>query len=194
MAEKSGAAKKRQDVKNDYWPNEDAWTGEGEVGWFKGSRTLPLFLSLLNEKAISGNNDPRSTYVELLSRQMGEGIIDMGHEKDHAFAAGYSSTRGVRTWTDNMKILEANGFIRIHRVAGRCRYVLIVHPTTVIQRLVEKTKVSQEWLDAYNERRRETKEPSYEQRQKKIAGKAAVIPIKTAVAKKTAEAAKRKAK
>ena len=63
-----------------------------------------------------------------------------------------------------------------------------------IQGLLAKNKVSKEWFDAYNERRRETKEPSYEQREKKNPSKAAVIPIKPAVAKKSAETPKRKAK
>lgn len=188
MAHKSGAAQKREDVRKHYWPNEDPWTGEGEVGWFKATRTLPLLLSLLNEKSISGNCDPRSTYLELLARQMGEGIVEMGHEKDHAFAAGYSSTRGVRTWHDNMKILETNGFIKTKHIAGRCRYTLLIHPTVVVQRLYEKGKVPQEWWDAYLERKRETKEPTYEQREKKkkTAIKGTVVPIKTAL-KKSAE-------
>jgi hypothetical protein len=83
MSTKTGVAKKRDDVRDHYWPDADPWTGEGEVGWFKETQTLPLLLVLLNEKVISGNNDPRSTYVELLARQMGEGVIEMGHEKDH---------------------------------------------------------------------------------------------------------------
>jgi hypothetical protein len=185
MSTKTGAGKKREDVRNQYWPDADSWTGEGEVGWFKGTRTLPLLLALLNDKAISGNNDPRSTYVELLARQMGEGVVEMGHEKDHAFSAGYSSTRGVRTWNSNMKILEANGFIKTHRIAGRFRYVLIVHPTTVVQQLRVGKKVSQEWWDAFVERKRETKEPTFEQREKKKKAPKKVIPIKAAF-KKTA--------
>jgi hypothetical protein len=189
MSIKTGVGKKREDVRHQYWPDSDSWTGEGEVGWFKGTRTLPLLLALLNDKVISGNSDPRSTYVELLARQMGEGVVEMGHEKDHAFAAGYSSTRGVRTWDDNMKILETNGFIKIHRIAGRIRYVLIVHPTTVVQQLREGKKVSQEWWDAFVERKRETKEPTFEQREKKKRAAKKVIPIKAAF-KKTGTKAK----
>jgi hypothetical protein len=121
--------------------------------------------------------------VELLARQMGEGIVEMGHERDHAFAAGYSSTRGVRTWNDNMKILETNGFIKTHRIAGRYRYVLIVHPTTVVQHLRDSNKVSREWWDAYVERKRETKEPTFEQREKKKKTAKNVVPIKAALKK-----------
>jgi hypothetical protein len=185
MATKSGAAQRREDIRLQYWPNEDAWLGD-EVGWFKAPRTLPLVLSLMNEKAISGSSDPRSTYLELLSRQMGEGLVEMGHEKDHAFAAGYDSTRGVRTWNENMKILETTGFIKTQRVAGRYRYVLLIHPTALVQHLRANKKVSDEWWHAYVERKRETKEPTQEQRDKKKAdgGKGAVIPIGTAVLKK----------
>lgn len=178
MAKKTGAGQKREDVRRDYWPNEDPWTGEGEVGWFKATRTLPLLLALLNDKKISGTSDPRSTYLELLARQMGEGIVEMGHEKDHAFASGYSSSRGVRTWNDNMKILEENGFIKTQRISGRYRYVLLIHPTVVVKRLQEQGKVNKEWLDAFGERKRETKEPTYEQREKKKEAADKVVPIK----------------
>jgi len=190
MSTKTGAGKKREDVRGHYWPDVDPWTGEGEVGWFKGTRTLPLFLALLNEKVISGNNDPRSTYLELLARQMGEGVVEMVHEKDHAFAAGYASTRGVRTWNTNMKILETNGFIKVQRVAGRIRYVLIVHPTMVVQQLRHDKKISDEWWNAYVERKRETKELTFEQREKKKKAAKKIIPIKTTALKKAAAKAK----
>jgi hypothetical protein len=190
MAQKSGAGQKREDVRKHYWASEDPWTGEGEVGWFKAPRTLPLLLSLLNDKKISGTSDPRSTYLELLARQMGEGIVEIGHEKDHAFASGYSSSRGVRTWNDNMKILEANGFIRTQRISGRYRYTLIIHPTIVVQRLSEQGKINKDWLNAYLERKRETKEPTHEQREKKKKADSKVVSIKADLGKKHASSAK----
>ena len=154
------------------------------MGWFKGTRTLPLLLSLLNEKNVSGSSDPRSTYLELLARQMGEGIVEMGHEKDHAFASGYSSSRGARTWNDNMKILKENGLIKTQHISGRLRYVLIGHPTVVVQRLKEQDKVPDDWWNSYLERKRETKEPTYEQREKKRKAAAKIVPIKAALGKK----------
>lgn len=51
-------------------------------------RTLPLILSLLSSNEISGNKDPSSVYLDLISGQRGEGVIEMGHEADHAFASG----------------------------------------------------------------------------------------------------------
>jgi hypothetical protein len=112
MAEKSGVAKRREDIRLQHFAAEDLWTGEGEKGWFSVPRSLPLVLALLSSKEISKKHDPSFVYLELLSRQRGEGVIEMAHEEEHAFAAGYVGTRAVRTWQERMKILEENGFIR----------------------------------------------------------------------------------
>jgi hypothetical protein len=136
MSEKTGVAKRREEIRQQYWPDEDLWTGEKEKGWFPVPRTLPLILALLSSKDISHKKDPSSVYLELLSRQKGEGVIEMVHENDHAFAAGYEGNRAVRTWLERMKILEDNGFIHTVRVGNqRYRYVAIVHPTSAIQHL-----------------------------------------------------------
>jgi hypothetical protein len=91
----------------------------------------------------------------------------MMHENDHAFAAGYEGTRAVRTWQERMKVLEANGFIQTKQVGNqRYKYVAIVHPTTAVQRLRDKGKVPDNWWNAYNASKRETKEATHEQREK----------------------------
>ena len=124
MSEKSGIAKRREEIRKEHWPNESLWTGEKEKGWFPVPRSLPLVLALLKSKQISGKKDPSSVYLELLSRQRGEGVIEMMHENDHAFAAGYEGTRAVRTWQERMKVLEANGFIQTKQVGNqRYKYV-----------------------------------------------------------------------
>jgi len=167
MSEKSGIAKRREEIRKEHWPNEDLWTGEKEKGWFPVPRSLPLVLALLKSKQISGKKDPSSVYLELLSRQRGEGVIEMMHENDHAFAAGYEGTRAVRTWQERMKVLEANGFIQTKQVGNqRYKYVAIVHPTTAVQRLRNKGKVPDNWWNAYNASKRETKEATHEQREK----------------------------
>ena len=168
MAEKSGIAKRRDDVRKQYFADEDLWTGEAEKGFFQAPRSLPLVLALLSTKAISENRDPSSVYLELFSRQRGEGVVEMVQEAEHAFAAGYSGSRAVRTWQERMKILEDIGFIRTVNAGNqRYKYVALIHPTNVIQRLREKNMVDDSWWNAYLANKRETKEPSFEQRQEK---------------------------
>jgi hypothetical protein len=165
MPVKSGVAKRREEIRQEYWPEEDLWTGEKEVGWFSVPRSLPLVLTLLSSKEISEGKDPSFVYLELLSRQRGEGVIEMAHEADHAFAAGYYGSRAVRTWQERISILEKAGFIRAVKVGNqRYRYVAIVHPTAAVQRLRAMGKIPDAWWGAYLANKRETKEATYEQR------------------------------
>jgi hypothetical protein len=177
MLEKSGIGARREELRKQYWPKEDLWTGKKEVGWFPVPRTLPLILSLLSSKLVSQKKDPSSVYLELMSQQRGEGIIEMGHEADHAFAAGYEGNRAVRTWQERMKILEDNGFILTKKVGNRFKFVAIVHPTTAVQRLRDKKKIPDNWWDAYIARKSETREPTHEQRQKKKESAQKVVPM-----------------
>jgi hypothetical protein len=178
MSQKSGVAARREELRRQYWPDEDLWTGENEKGWFPAPRTLPLILGLLSSKHISQKKDPSSVYLDLLSRQRGEGIIEMGHEAEHAFAAGYEGKRAMRTWQERMKILEDNGFIRTVEVGNqRYKYVAIVHPTTAIQRLRDNQKIPDKWWNAYIARKIETKEPTHEQRLKKKEAAEKVVPM-----------------
>jgi hypothetical protein len=168
MSEKSGVAARREEIREQYWPDEDLWTGEKEVGWFPAPRTLPLILGLLSSKEISGKKDPSSVYLDLMSRQRGEGVIEMGHEADHAFASGYEGRRAVRTWQERMRILEENGFIRTAEVGNQpYKYVAIIHPTTAVQGLRDDKKVPVRWWNAYVARKLETREATHEQREKK---------------------------
>jgi len=178
MADKSGVAKRREEIRVQHFAKEDLWTGEGEKGWFSVPRTLPLVLALLSSKEISKKHDPSSVYLELLSRQRGEGVIEMGHETEHAFASGYVGSRAVRTWLERMKILEDNGFIRTLQVGNqRYKYVAIVHPTTAVQQLRNKKKVDENWWNAYLANKRESKEPTFEQRELKKAGSQKVVSM-----------------
>lgn len=166
MTKKTTAANRREALRKEYWPNdEDFWTGENEKGWFPSPRTLPLLLVLLSNKQISDKKDPSKVYLELFSRHLGEGIIEMASEADHAYAAGYVGTRAVRTWKERMEILERHGFIKTKQLGNqRYKIVAIVHPTTVIESLREK--LPNNWLNAYIARKAETKEHTHAQRQK----------------------------
>lgn len=143
---------------------------------FRATRTLPLILALLSDKSLRGKLDPTSVYLELVARHIDSGVIEMKDEAEHAAAAGFFSSRAVRSWQERMKILEKLGFIKTQKVGSqRYKFVLLVHPTVAVHRLRAKNKVSPEWWAAYRARQIETKEDSFEDRQKKKPAK--VVPI-----------------
>jgi hypothetical protein len=178
---KTTGAEKREKLRNEFWADEDAWTGVNEKGWFRAPRTLPLLLVLMRSKALSGRLDPTQVYLELLTRHFDAGVIEMAHEADHAYAAGYLGTRGVRSWQERMNLLEKLGFIRTKKIGNqKYRYVLIVHPATAVERLRDQKLVDSAWRDAYRARQLETKEESYEERRKRLKK---VIPFNRPVKK-----------
>ncbi len=187
--QKTASAEKREKIRKEFWPKEaHVWTGEKEKGWFRAPRTLPLILMLLSSKEISGKSDPTRVYLELLSRHIDGGIIEIVSEQDHAYAAGYAGTRGLRTWQERMHILEKIGFIKTKKIGNhRFKYVLLVHPTYSIEQLRVAGKVPEGWLDTYKARKIETREASYQDRQKaEQPGK--VVPFRNARVNTTARA------
>src|SRR5215472_1674592 len=143
----TAGAERRIQLKQDYWPKEPAWNGAG-VGWFKGPRTLPLILALLSDKKLTEGRDVARVYLELLARHMDGGVVEIGNEADHAYAAGYSGTRAVRTWSERMQILEQLGFIKSKRIGNqKYKLVLLVDPLVAIASLQKQGIVSGQWLE-----------------------------------------------
>ncbi len=86
-----------------------------------------------------------------------------------------------------MQVLEDQGFIKVVGIGGqKSAYVLLVHPTTVVEQLrIAKKITDSKWLTAYQEVQRESKEVSFEERKKaKMAGTGKVVPIKQSPKKK----------
>lgn len=158
---KTGAATHRAEMRERLFPGAVAWTGEGS-GWMKAYRSLPLVLGLM--KYLSKGKDPGPVYIELLSKHISDGIIQMGVPADHAYSAGYWGTRAERTWNERMDVLLELGFIQA-QAKGRRRYgyVLLVPPEIAVNALVHKNKpVPAEWLEAYETARHEAKETRYD--------------------------------
>jgi hypothetical protein len=172
----------RDQLREKFWPDVDAWTGENELGFFQAPRTLPLLLALMSLKTLSGRLNPSRVYVELWARHLGGGVIEMRPEAEHAYAAGYTSKR-IRSWRDNMVLLEEIGFIKTKKIGHQqFKYALLVHPTAVLEKLKAQKKISEDWLEAFELRQMETKERTHSQRMraKKEAAKAAkVLQMKT---------------
>jgi len=172
------AADRREQLRKEYWPAEPAWPGSKTKGWYPSPRTLPLTLGLLASKELSGNQDPSRVYVELLSRHMDGGLIEMTHEDDHAYAAGYWGPRALRTWTERMEILEKGGFIKTKAKGNRrYGYVLLVHPAVAVQKLKDQNRLPEGWWDAYRARQIEVKETTYDDVVRAKPAKAAKLNI-----------------
>jgi hypothetical protein len=154
----TAGATRRSHLKQQYWPHEQEWDGMGN-GWFKSPRTLPLILALLSEKELTAGRDVARVYLELLARHMDAGIVEVGNESEHAYAAGYTGSRAVRTWYERMQLLEELGFIRSKRIGNqRYRLVLIVDPIFAVAELRKRGCVPEAWWEAYRLRLLETKE------------------------------------
>ncbi len=137
-----------------------------------------MVLGLLASKELSGRCDPTRVYLELWSRHLSAGVVEMKHEGDHAYAAGYVGARGIRTWQERIRILEKTGFVRTQQIGNqKYAYVLLVHPTTAVQRLHEAGRVPDLWWKTYCARQIETKEASYKDRMK-AKGTAKVVSMK----------------
>ena len=78
-----------------------------------------------------------------------------------------------------MNLLEKNGVIKTKKIGNqRYKYVLLIHPTTVVEKLRMAGTVDDDWLDTYKDRQLETKELTFNARKKAgVAPK--VVPIKT---------------
>lgn len=150
------AGERRTKLREEHWPNGIAWRGVEDIGFFAGPRTLPYLLLALRRKTVSGEKDPSSVYIDLLSHHMGQGVVELVYEEDHAFAAGYQS---VRTWRDRMKVLADAGFIRATTTGNR-KYakVFLVHPAVAMHALRDTGKIPDDLWEAYRNRAIEVKE------------------------------------
>ena len=93
-----------------------------------------------------------NVYLELVSRHMGGGIVDLQHEADHAYASSFSGRRASRSWKERMILLEKAGFIRIEKVGNHFKRVLLRNPTIAVQELRAAGKVPDEWWRVYRSR------------------------------------------
>ena len=146
---------KRRELRDRLWPGAEKviWNRTTDDGWCTVPRTLPLIMTLINELAPKAKGDPSRVYCELWSRVFDEGFIEMEDETDHAFAAGFVTSRGVRTWRERMAALKDLGFIRVKPDGSRqYGYVLLVHPHDVVASLRKAGKVRDSWYYTFMDR------------------------------------------
>ena len=144
---------KRTALRERLFPGEVSYEPP-EKGFIKATRTLPLILGLLGSKEVSGDKDPSRVYLELLGRCMDSGIVELSSEAEHAYSAGYTTDRGVRTWRERMEVLEQAGFIKTKGLpAQKRKWVLLVDIDLAVERLQKSKKVPAEWTELYEARK-----------------------------------------
>lgn len=183
MKIKSAKTDERTTVRERFFGGVPVWTGEGNKGWFRSPRTLPLLLTLLRSKALSDRQDPSTAYLALWARMVDGGVIEITNEQALAYEAGYTGNRALRTWRERMKMLVDLGFIEAKQIGNEpYRWVALLDPAVAVAKLVKAGKVDSAWQDAYDMRRIETKERAPVE-VTEIAPAEKVVSIKAAKAK-----------
>ena len=126
---------KRLLMRTKLWPEVDEsslWLRKDKVGFTTIPRTMTLIGRIMDQ--ISGKGVPLfSTYLPLWCRVFDEAFVEIRNERELAFEAGFSGSRGVATWRARMRRLQELGFIGIRSgIASDFQYVLILDPLLII--------------------------------------------------------------
>lgn len=130
-----GADAKRLALRSSFWPEVE----DGEL-WLRTQRagftTIPRTMSLIGRvmDQLSGKGIPLfSTYLALWCRVYDEALVEIRNDRELAYEAGFSGTRGEVTWRTRMRRLQELGFIDIRPgLASDLQFVLILNPLKVI--------------------------------------------------------------
>lgn len=156
----SGAELRQKATRDRLWPGADGWVwnprDESVKGFATISRLMPwifVLIGKLAEKTGRGGN-PFRVYLELLCRDWYRlGYVAITDELDHAYAAGYESDRGQRTWEDHVKKLAELGFIKIAPQGKRkLAHILLMDPLAVAHWYYKKGDAPEEWWNSFKER------------------------------------------
>ena len=155
----SNADRRRIATREETWPGSDemVWNpGSDDVkGFATVSRLMPWITGLIRHLAGKGK-DPSDVYWELWCRDFGQSIVEIKDEEEHAFAAGYTSSRALRTWREHIQLLAELGFILIAPVGNReIGYVLLIDPLAVARSFHERKQTPAGWWNSFSRRAKE---------------------------------------
>jgi hypothetical protein len=146
MPRESASPKERRvRLRDQFWPDADEWIWDPDdkavKGYARMTRMMPLVLRLIRECA-KKPGDPSMVYLELWTRDFGQGIVENDEPDVCAFAAGYKGKRATRTWQAHMKELVDMGFIMAAKVGSReFGQVLLLDPLAVCARYQDEGKM-----------------------------------------------------
>jgi hypothetical protein len=152
------ADRRRDDLREEFWPHQRdlVWGGPTEKGYWCAPRVTPLLLGLARSKKIVGELDCSGVYLELCSRDFGQGIVEILDEEEHAYYSGYIGKRARRSWQERIRRLEGAEFIRVQPKGNRpIGYILIVHPYKVAADLRSSGKIDDSWWILFTQRVRD---------------------------------------
>lgn len=144
--------RKREKLRDALWPGSSKWIWDAfdmrVMGFTSVPRVLPWVLHAI--KSLSKGSDPSSAYLELWCRDYGLGIVEISDDQECAFAAGYASTRAIRTWREHMQKLVDLGFILCLPSGNReFGHVLLLNPLAVCHRLKLENKLPEGWWPSF---------------------------------------------
>jgi len=153
--------KKLEGLREVLWPGSEGrvWSAAKETGYCCVPRVLPLLQLLMKDKTVMGGaqaGDCGPVYLELMTHSRGQGIVEIISEGEHAYLAGYSGSRALRTWRERIASLEKAGFLEIRpRPNQAIGFILLVHPHLAVTSLKEKGKLPEGWWETYQRLQRE---------------------------------------
>lgn len=152
---KSRIQKKYVQLRSELWPDinhQDLWDRTEWDGFTTIPRTMPHIFRILN--SLGGKGKPLAeTYFTLWGRVFDESIIIIESPKLLAFESGFMNPRGEANWKERMKILKELGFINTKAgVSGDYHYVLLYNPHTVIKKLRNEGRISDQLWNSLFER------------------------------------------
>jgi len=140
MADRKFSAyeKKRRAKRDRLWDDAETvvYDKRAEAGFCTVPRTLPLIAALIRHLSAEA---PARVYTDLWFRQRDDGFVDAVDPEEMAQCAGYPNPpRNLSTWREAIERLVGLGFIRTESKGTRKhRWVLILHPHDVVERLRE---------------------------------------------------------
>jgi len=157
VSAKQALEEKRKALRDQLFPNcqPDLWNRKVVTGGFTTiPRTLGLIMTLLEAMFHrKKGHDISRTYFELWCRAFDDYFIEVTDIESFAFAAGFVTTRSVRSWGERVKVLANLGFIKTAPNGSKKQaYILLLDPHKVVKNLKHSGNVPQEWWGAYTKR------------------------------------------
>jgi hypothetical protein len=150
---------KRNAIREKLWPGSEqwAWDRKKSDGFTTVPRLLPWITHLLKHLAsATKTGDPSPAYLELWFRSYDGGLVTIKDEEECAYAAGYSSTRAFRTWSEHMANLVNFEFILAYRDGNReFGQVLLLNPLAVAAKHHHDGKIPPHWWSSFVRRAEE---------------------------------------
>jgi len=143
-ARTTAAMRRRLKLRKEIWPDFEEsmlWRRADFVGFTTVPRTMPIIIRIINslDKKSAG-----SVYFELWCRAFDDFLVEVKDEYECAFSAGYEGQRAVRTWRERVEVLEKFGFVWTKKAPhGAYRYVLMLDPHIIIEKLKGEGKISE---------------------------------------------------